>query len=339
MADEPMAGPEVQANAVWTVLHGVPLRSPGRWLQLLLVAALACVIPLLRLRLKVLAAALIAPVLGAGYAVAAQLAFDHGHVLWVSPPLLALVISTVGMVIASALFETTMRRRIAKMNALLEERVRERTQELRDTQLEILLRLGRAAEWRDKETGDHIHRIGVLTEQLALEIGMSVAEAELLRHASTAHDLGKIGIPDAILLKPGRLTDEERDGMERHTIMGASLLSGSSSPLLQRAEEIAGCHHEKWDGSGYPNGLAGEDIPLAGRMCALCDVFDALVSRRVYKPGWAKEDAIAELRACAGAHFDPDLVAPFIRVAERMYPELYPRDGEELEEPPVAEAA
>jgi len=121
--------------------------------------------------------------------------------------------------------------------------------------------------------------------------------------------------------------------------MGASLLSGSSSPLLQRAEEIAGCHHEKWDGTGYPNGLAGQEIPLAARLCALCDVFDALVSRRVYKPGWRKEDAIAELRRGGGTHFDPDLVEPFVRVADRMHEELYPDDAPALEQPPDAAQA
>jgi hypothetical protein len=244
-------------------------------------------------------------------------------VLPVSAPLLALAIGTVATVVTSHVAETSARRRVARENELLEARVRERTAELRQTQLEIVQRLSQAVEWRDEETGAHIDRIGQLSERVALAIGMAAAEAETIRHASAAHDFGKIGIPDRILLKPGRLTPEERREMERHAAMGGNLLSGSSSELLRLAETIARTHHERWDGTGYPEGLAGEDIPLPGRICAVCDVFDALVSERPYKEAWTVEAALAEITGQSGRHFDPALVDVFVPVARAAYADLY----------------
>ena len=153
-----------------------------------------------------------------------------------------------------------------------------------------------------------------MSHRLALAAGLSAAEAELLRRASAMHDVGKIAIPDKILQKPEPLTREEREVMQRHTDVGGDLLAGSRSPVVQLGEVIARTHHERWDGTGYPAGLAGEDIPLAGRICAVCDVYDALVSARPYKDAWDVADAIEEIRLQSGRHFDPRLVELFLGV-------------------------
>jgi len=213
------------------------------------------------------------------------------------------------------------RRRVAEVNMLLEEVVEERTRELRASELEVVQRLARAVESRDEETGEHIERIARQSHKLALAAGLSADEAELLRRASAMHDVGKIAIPDHILRKPDPLTPEEREVMQRHTDVGGDLLAGSRSPVVQLGEVIARTHHEHWDGSGYPAGLAGEDIPLAGRICAVCDVYDALVSARPYKAVWAVEDALDEIRALSGSQFDPRLVELFLElVAEQPSP-------------------
>ena len=162
--------------------------------------------------------------------------------------------------------------------------MRERTAELHETQLEVVARLGAAAEWRDDDTGEHIERIGpAVRAPRRSPRACRPSEAETLRHAARLHDVGKIGVPDRVLLKPGRLDAEEWAIMKTHAEIGASMLAGSPSPLVQLAEAIARTHHERWDGSGYPAGLRGEEIPLAGRICAICDVFDALLSARPYK--------------------------------------------------------
>src|SRR5439155_11106632 len=148
---------------------------------------------------------------------------------------------------------------------------------------EVLQRLSAAAEHRDDETGLHLHRMSRLCGQLARASGLSEPEAEEIEQASLLHDVGKIGIPDEILHKPGKLTDAERALMQTHTTIGAQLLADSASPLLRTAEAIARTHHERWDGGGYPEGLSGEEIPLAGRIAAICDVFDALMTERPYK--------------------------------------------------------
>jgi response regulator RpfG family c-di-GMP phosphodiesterase len=311
-APELMSGPEVQANAIWTLLHGLPLSTAPVWLGLLAVFALSMVVPLLALRVRAVIAALAAPALGVGYHQLAQAIFESGTVLPVVAPLFGLALAAVATVAASHLLETVERQRIADVNDVLAAEVRSRTQDLRETELEIIQRLGQAVESRDEETGDHIGRIGSLCRRLALAAGLSVDEAELLERASAMHDVGKIAIPDHVLRKPGPLDREERATMERHTVIGAELLAGSRSPLVQAAEVIARSHHERWDGTGYPAGLAGEEIPLAGRICAICDVFDALVSNRPYKAAWPVEDALAEIRRQGGRQFDPRLTELFL---------------------------
>lgn len=208
--------------------------------------------------------------------------------------------------------------RVRAQNKLLEDRVRERTLELRDTQLEIIRRLSRAAEFRDNETGLHIVRMSKYAMLLGRAVGMNEREAELLLNASPMHDIGKISIPDRILFKRSRLDAEEREVMRTHAAVGADLLSGHASELMEMARIIALTHHEKWDGSGYPRGLKGECIPLVGRIVALADVFDALTSERPYKPAWEPDAAIAYIQARAGRHFDPALVPVF----NRLMPEI-----------------
>lgn len=200
------------------------------------------------------------------------------------------------------------------INAELEEKVRERTRELKNTTSYIIRSLGRAAEYRDNETGMHVVRMSKFCVRMAQELGHDAEYLDLIREASTMHDVGKIGIPDAILLKPGRLTPEEFTIMKQHVTIGVDILSGFQSPMVEMARIIAATHHEKWDGSGYPNGLKGEDIPLEGRIVALCDVFDALTSVRPYKTAWSIEDAVAHLEKGAGNHFDPALVEVFKQV-------------------------
>jgi response regulator RpfG family c-di-GMP phosphodiesterase len=278
-------------------------------------------VPLLALRVRGTVAAAAAPAFGVVYVAVAQTAFDHGTVLAQAGPLAALVLSAVATVAVSSLLEGVESQRVAEVNDLLEEQVRERTKELRATELEIIQRLGHAVESRDEETGEHIERIARLCHELALAAGLGAGEAELIRRASAMHDVGKIAIPDHILRKQGRLTPDERKVMQRHTVVGGDLLAGSRSPVVQLGEVIARTHHEHWDGSGYPSGLAGEAIPLAGRICAICDVFDALVSARPYKEAWAVEDALDEIRALSGTQFDPRLVECFMAlVAERPLP-------------------
>ncbi|MBK1694513.1 two-component system response regulator [Chromatium weissei] len=202
---------------------------------------------------------------------------------------------------------------------LLEQTVYERTREIRNTQLQVVQRLGRAAEYRDNETGRHILRMSHMSALLASHCsGWTNDDVEVMLHASPMHDIGKIGIPDAILLKPGKLNSNEWKIMQTHTTIGGDILSGDSSHLLQMAREIALSHHEKWNGSGYPLGLAGEAIPLTGRIVALADVFDALTSKRPYKKAWSIEDTLQLLREEAGSHFDPQLTALFLELVPEV---------------------
>jgi putative two-component system response regulator len=198
-------------------------------------------------------------------------------------------------------------------NHLLEQKVRERTIELEETQIEILERLALAAEYRDDDTGEHTKRVGQMSAQIAQALGLSNAEVELIRRAAPLHDVGKIAIPDSILLKPGKLTPEEFELMKTHTTVGAKMLSGGRFPLLQRAEEIALTHHERWDGTGYA-GLKGESIPIAGRIVAVADVFDALTSARPYKEAWPRAKAIEEVQRQSGRQFDQSVVEAFLKV-------------------------
>lgn len=203
-------------------------------------------------------------------------------------------------------------RLVHNQKTVLEEMVHHRTQELNQSRLEVVRRLGRAAEYRDNETGLHIIRMSRYAALMAASLGWSDADCELLLHASPMHDIGKIGIPDHILLKPGKFEPDEWEVMKRHAQMGADILSDGDSVLMQLARDIALTHHEKWDGSGYPNGLAGTDIPQAGRIVAAADVFDALTSSRPYKKAWPVEDAVRLLQEQSGRHFDPEIISHFL---------------------------
>ncbi|NIY92917.1 HD domain-containing phosphohydrolase [Vibrio diazotrophicus] len=183
---------------------------------------------------------------------------------------------------------------------------------LRETQIDLIQRLGRAAEYKDNETGMHVQRMSHYTKMLAMAAGMAEEQAEELRMATTMHDIGKIGIPDNILLKPGKLDEQEFVEMKKHVQIGGNILSNPRSTLISLAHAVATSHHEKWDGSGYPNGLSGEAIPVEGRMAAIADVFDALTSERPYKKAWSIEDAFEFLKSQSGKHFDPQLVEIFV---------------------------
>jgi CHASE2 domain-containing sensor protein len=317
---ELMSGPEIEANAIYTATHGLPLRDAPRWVDLLAILLLGLLPALASLRLRALLAALLAPGAAVAWLVVAQVAFDQGHVVAVAAPLFALALGTVATIGAGYVAERRRRHSFAVRNEALEEAVHERTAELRETQLEIIQRLAAATESRDEETGLHLERIGQLCERVGLVLGLSASEAETLRHASLLHDVGKIAVPDAILTKPGKLTDEEWVVMRRHAEAGAAILAGSSAPIMRMAETIALTHHERWDGGGYPQGLAGEAIPLVGRICAVCDVFDALLSPRPYKDPWPLEDALAELRSERGKHFDPAVVDAFLAIVDDLDP-------------------
>jgi len=205
-----------------------------------------------------------------------------------------------------------MHRMLHDQKAVLDEMVQTRTAELRRTRLQVVQQLGRAAEYRDNETGNHILRMSHISALLAKSIGWNEADCELMLHASPMHDIGKIGIPDHILLKPDKLEPEEWEIMKSHAVIGANILEGDDSDLMKCAGEIALTHHEKWDGSGYPYGLSGEAIPLTGRIAALADVFDALTSARPYKKAWTLEAAVDLIKENRGIHFDPELVAVFL---------------------------
>ena len=189
--------------------------------------------------------------------------------------------------------------------------VRERTAQLNATRLQIIQILGRAAEFKDEDTGLHVVRMSHYSRILSRAIGMSEDDAEVVFNAAAMHDIGKIGIPDRILQKPDRLESAEWDTMRQHPEIGARIIGrvAEESALLALARTIALSHHEKWDGSGYPSGLKGEEIPIEGRIVALADVFDALTSARPYKRAWSVEDTLALIREQSGRHFDPDLVA------------------------------
>jgi putative two-component system response regulator len=203
---------------------------------------------------------------------------------------------------------------LQERNRDLEERVRERTAELERARYEILRRLARAAEYRDDNTGDHTRRVGESSAAIAQAYGVDVEEVELIRRIAPLHDVGKIAIPDSILLHPGPLDEEQRNVMRTHTVIGGDMLGGSGFELLDRAAEIAMTHHEHWDGSGYPLGLAGEAISLGGRIVKLADTFDALTHLRPYKEAWSLETAWSWIERKSGAVFDPAVVTAFCRV-------------------------
>lgn len=206
-------------------------------------------------------------------------------------------------------------------NRELEHRVQERTAELEVThrqlessQIEVIERLAHAAEFRDDDTGQHTQRVGSIAAELAGAMGFPPDWVELIRRAAPMHDIGKIGIPDAILLKPGKLTPEEFGTIKTHTTIGAELLSDGRWPLIQMAERIARSHHERWDGTGYPAGLTGEEIPMEARIVAVVDVFDALTHERPYKPAWTVEAAVEEIERQSGKQFDPQVIEKFLQL-------------------------
>ncbi|MBF0175424.1 MAG: two-component system response regulator [Magnetococcales bacterium] len=204
------------------------------------------------------------------------------------------------------------RKLLADQVDLRTTQLRLQTMELEKTRLEVIRQLGRAAEFRDNETGQHVIRMSHFVKFLALKIGLSEPESEQLMNASMMHDLGKIGIPDQVLLKPSKLTEEEFGIIKTHPEVGYRIIGEQPSGLLSMARTIAYTHHEKWNGSGYPQGLQGQEIPLEGRITAIADVFDALTSTRPYKKAWSVDDTMDLIRRESCEHFDPDLVKPFI---------------------------
>lgn len=221
-----------------------------------------------------------------------------------------------------------------EMTQRLKETVRWQTQMLRESHQETIERLISASMVRDDETGEHIRRIGILSAIVAETMGWSASEVDSLRLAAPMHDIGKVGIPDSILRKPGPLSHEEYEVMKTHTTIGAKILAHSNLPMIQMAETIALCHHERWDGSGYPNGLSDVEIPLAARIVAVVDVYDALTHDRVYRSALPVDVAILEIQRGAASHFDPTIVEAFR--------ECWPRFESEVEKfvtPEVGEPA
>ena len=215
--------------------------------------------------------------------------------------------------------------RLKDQNAILEYKVAERTRKLEEKNIEIteikretVSRLCLAAELRDTDTGSHIKRIQAYSELIALKCGMSAEDAEQLGLASSMHDLGKIGIPDHILLKSGKLTPEEFEAMKLHTVIGAKALADGQSELLRVAHRVALHHHERWDGQGYPHGLSGENIPLEARIVGLVDVFDALLSKRPYKDPFPLDKVISIIQSESGKHFDPNIIEIFLSSLEEI---------------------
>ncbi|MBK7293587.1 MAG: response regulator [Holophagaceae bacterium] len=218
--------------------------------------------------------------------------------------------------------------------AQLAQKVREQTLEIRDSREEIALRLIAASEHRDNETGMHVRRIGLYAAEMARLLGWDLQGVDTIRAAAPMHDIGKIGVPDAILQKPSTLTEAEWVTMKRHTTMGATILKGSTVPFIQMGARIAIGHHEKWDGSGYPKGLRGEAITLEARITALVDVYDAVSNRRHYKEPWPEEQVVDLIQKGSGVHFDPRLVELFLANLDRFRAILNANPDEAHDEDP-----
>ncbi len=202
--------------------------------------------------------------------------------------------------------------RLQHQNHALDQKVQERTAQLEQTQLDTVECLALAAEYRDDDTGQHTQRVGDMTALISRNLGLDAERVNLIRRAAPLHDVGKIGIADSILLKPGKLTPEEFDTMKTHAMIGSTIMARHHTPLLQLASNIALTHHERWNGKGYPRALSGEAIPLEGRILAVADVFDALTHERPYKKAWPVEEALTEISAQSGQQFDPDVVNAFL---------------------------
>jgi putative two-component system response regulator len=225
-----------------------------------------------------------------------------------NPPALNAVIANV----VSALERHRLTLETENSRRCMQAEIRHRAADARERERQIAVRLVRACEYRDDETGEHIRRIGLYCAALAEALGWDEKRIDEIRLAGPMHDVGKVGVPDCILLKPGELTAEERKVMERHTEIGSHILGGAHIPLLQMAAAIAVAHHEKWDGSGYPLGLAGEAIPECARLAAVADVYDALVHERVYRPAIPEDEAVTIMAKERGAHFDPRVYDCFV---------------------------
>jgi len=219
------------------------------------------------------------------------------------------------------------RNALALQNESLEQQVHDRTRDIEESQIEMVKRMGLLAEYRDPETGDHIERMSRYSEIMAQAAGLTKEHCILIRRSAPMHDIGKVAIPDRILVKPGKLDAEEWRTMQSHCLIGATMLSGGRSKLLRTAHLIALYHHEKWDGSGYPNGCVGEDIPIEGRITAIADVFDALSSKRPYKKAFPMEKVLDIMKEGEGTHFDPLMLKvffdqlPVINEIKEAYPE------------------
>jgi putative two-component system response regulator len=186
--------------------------------------------------------------------------------------------------------------------------------QIRESHIEMILNLAIAAEYKDPDTGNHILRISDYSTELGKAVGLSKDELELLRYASPMHDIGKIGIPDKILQKPGKLDPDEWEIMKQHPLIGWRMFHNSTSPLLKAVAQIALTHHEKWDGTGYPHGTKGKDIHVFGRIVTIVDVFDALVNKRCYKDAWSFEQGLDYVKSLSGSQFDPELVSVFVKI-------------------------
>lgn len=223
--------------------------------------------------------------------------------------------------IANLLEARFLQRQLQQHNEEMEERIYERTSELdqahlevKEAQMEIISRLAVAGELHDNDTGDHTRRVSLIASLIAQSLDLPVEQVELLRQAAPLHDVGKIGVSDPILLKQGPLTREEFESMKTHCRIGAQVLSGGSAELVKMAEVIALNHHERWDGTGYPQGLRGKEIPLMARILSVADVFDALTHERPYKAAWPVQDATAEIQIQSGRQFDPQVVEAFMEL-------------------------
>jgi putative two-component system response regulator len=242
---------------------------------------------------------------------AEQEALLHGAKDFITKPFRP---SQIRLRVANLLRTRWLQRQLRRHNLHLEELVRARTFELEAARLDILDRLAAAAEYRDYTTGQHTQRVGLLSGLLAERLGYDAETVELIRRAAPLHDVGKIGIPDSILLKPGRLSPTEFAQMKAHVDVGVRLLSRGHSKLIAMAEIIAMTHHERWDGSGYPRSLAGDDIPLVGQIVAVADVFDTLINERPYKRAWTHQEATAEMKLQRGRWFSPRLIDVFLQL-------------------------
>ena len=217
------------------------------------------------------------------------------------------------------------------------KKLERKAEELKSAHMELIRILGEVSEFRSHEVGDHIHRVAEISVKLAKYLGLSPEEQALIYYAAPLHDLGKVGIPDMVLNKAGKLTPEEYNQMKEHSVIGRTLLRESKTDLLCMAYDIAGAHHERWDGTGYPDGLKGEQIPLSARICAVADVLDALASPRCYKPAWPEDRVKEEMKKSSGSHFQPELVDILMEHWDEFY-SCYKPDGEFIKKgllPPV----